>query len=1038
MSNNEIILSSRFNIVEKSYANGSSEDGFRTEYTYSDALEINRNAADDVCKYNGEVCALGRFIGYPDNNEELVHFNTGLFYQGRKIVDGSANMFSVPDIYVTAGTIVKKDYSSGAVSIYDMQGKKQGSVAADKFLGFNEENHLLAVQNGKEVEAFEYNTNGLRQYEAAQFRLLDFSYSSKKLTSINGAIEYENGNKKIVQTPVYKDETIVNSCIVDENGRGRVYYHSENGDKDLSFDKIENNAIDMIVKHPELFERKVIEGLYAAQVAAANSANVKNIRQVYQNLYNENIDNIKDEEGHTLYQKYAAKILDENSAKVLRECFYEQYLNDTNVPIYNGWNADTGRMLNADFRAKSVAAQKQVNLYEHYVDQHPEMMEKYFDRDFKSYYLLRHPEKFSQMSLPRIKRSKNGDYSYRDRPDIEFIKKANPLFLEKGINILGLEDFALAKDEQQSAALKQQGFKISNAEEAAYAFMALAQSFGSKDAAESAQAQTLLLRLFDGHSQYLDLSDIANKNRNEQADIANASGMLWAAGKINESNDYMRTYGRYIKDYASPKVVKQLYAKGMLQINVTDYTKSSFDEFCPVNEKFVEFGGNSKTNLLDYFLRQEKSDRVVWLLNHGADVNSDVERYSNKQGRNFPIKPFARFIDNKIFLRKTGALEKMMTEIAKGLDADKGHLIDKIFASLPYKTKEDVVVKKLQQKMKEEFAKTQSPQQQNSSETTQNYYSKKDEQEKASRSFYKEHLKEFEALDKRYQACEGTGEEYKFKFAESTSYKSLKGYSDEYYNAEALEKIKKDIAAKEQQRDTQRGGNSTAEIKKVFFEELRAKKTADDTSLYEQLIAQNCIILCNDDKITIKDSEGKKEYFQGTYSEQLIPEVESVLKVKSSENEKMECQQLEAAKKIKAYKNFDIAVKEEYRNFCENDSGSQGMSYFHRGSKLLEKTIDAESKIDYCETSQYEDNAPSPTITEHKNTEAQKTVLEEVEISQFSAEENRRLLKEAKQKLKAAQESANEAPPQALDLSALSNAFGGLGSISGGKKGGRK
>ena len=104
-------------------------------------------------------------------------------------------------------------------------------------------------------------------------------------------------------------------------------------------------------------------------------------------------------------------------------------------------------------------------------------------------------------------------------------------------------------------------------------------------------------------------------------------------------------------------------------------------------------------------MQNEDAEKVVKLLNYGASVFTNVERYSRKQDRNFPIKPFARFIDHLTYLNKPNRIKEIMTHIAEGLDTNKEKVIDNIFASLPYKTKNNEALKDLQKQMHETFRK---------------------------------------------------------------------------------------------------------------------------------------------------------------------------------------------------------------------------------------------------------------------------------------------------------------------------------------------
>lgn len=722
MADNEIIFAPRFEIVEKSFKNGSSADGYRTEYDYEKVLEKVSRLEDDIYKYKGKTCAEGRFQGYPDGNRDLFLFEDGIFNQGNKIIARDKYGSSASYFYVADNVLVKYEmlfdypkqaYTYQKSSLYDLQGNAISDVMDGRFIGFDKEQHLLAIQTEDDVKVFKYDEKGIHPYQITEPSLARFSYFTD-VPSFRGEIVEENGEAHLKQTETFVHNGVSSHCLFDENGRGHLYYEGDLEEEKISFDKINQQVLPHISRYLELFDKEFLEAVYAAQVQAAIGDNLDALRRGYQELYGQNIDDIRGyygmmsrqrDEPETLYQYYAERLPESKNAAVLQKCFLDRYLQDTNVPAYKGLLGEAASCLDNNMQPSSLENEEKLKIYCHYLQQHPQdITEKFIGKENAFYYMGQHPEVLANINLKKIKRSRSNEN--RDAPDVLMLNKVNNYLWSKGVNILELEDFALATDDKQLALIQTQEFKISQQEDFNYAFFALARNLRNPQEKNAATAKNLLKKLCSENRQFADLGTISVFNRSMDDDLYRAAGVLLDVGEL-QLKDIPNV--DKLESCADAQTLKSLYAKNILKLQVTDYLKKPLDELCPVNDKFSNPSeGEGKTNLLDYFLQKGDSQKVAWLLNHGANVNNDVDRYSRKQKKLFPIKPFARYIDNKIFLRREHEAEQMLSKIAEGLDANKKQVINQIFASLPYKSREQEAVKSLQTKMLAAFVDKQN------------------------------------------------------------------------------------------------------------------------------------------------------------------------------------------------------------------------------------------------------------------------------------------------------------------------------------------
>ncbi len=776
---------------------------------YDHGYEPVVTSAKDIYMYKGKEIAQGKFLGFMDPDQEVVVIDNLVFKNGVKIADKSRFGTSF-----RGGRLFKPDNSklfwadnaiirmvNGVAVFYDDTGKEVKEIEADKFLGVDRKTKQSAFVVNGEVFVYDHKDNkDIKEATVEQARLQEFTiyegslttkfYTENDIPRILGidTVYDENGQPyKLSSLRRFLDDTPYEfhnmnfsmpeiradffeiggvkffenktTVLLDENSKGIICAYTDEGSQFHSEDKGK-------IRHPSLraYLPKMIEHM--------ELFNKETLREAYQNLIRYCADECRSGSDKSMTEYIVP--FQEKFAELFAENLSSEWLEKYNRDILFTRNLSYSTLSDA-WKMESL---------EQELDIHPEMAQE-LSGQVVAKYLLLHPEK---KDLSRyIKDTENlSDVVLKQLYDI-------------GINPLSPDEFPRALSGEQKLKTCSKNFEIENADDFRKAFKNLAVALRDDNPINAEIAEMLLLKLVKNHkdvflgeeksksiSDMLPYWESSESTGCKTGDIKNAAAFLISKGvKLLELNDF---------NDVAPKYKKKLAEQGLFQVNVTDYLEQPVDELCPVNQLFVHpYDDKIKTNLLDYFLQYEKSDKVVALLNCGANVFANVERFSRKQNKVFPIKPFARFVDNQIFLKKPKNLRWMMEAIAQGLDASKENVIDKIFESLPYKTKENETVKQLQAEMHQIFERVH----QKETENAQAIEISRVESLEKSHLFYMMHLDEWSRLDERRRLADGKSKEnYKFKYADE--YEAQDGYGKSvYYSHEYMEKQEREIESLE-------------------------------------------------------------------------------------------------------------------------------------------------------------------------------------------------------------------------------------------------
>lgn len=373
---------------------------------------------------------------------------------------------------------------------------------------------------------------------------------------------------------------------------------------------------------------------------------------------------------------------------MIYSCGYDRFMQSGEF-LKKGMKHDISLTVTGNLHPCSALDEKKLMMAYKILERQPEMSEA-FSSDAVLSYLLHNPQKMHEFDLSSLK-TNLGDYE-RDLAITPKNQPLNMVFWDKGINILAPEEFMLACDKQQRDETLNKDFNIKNDEDFKFAFFNLAYAFANGNGEDKKAAEKLLISLANNNREYLNcLRNLANNNRGHTEVIHNAAAMLCLSG-FDELKSYFSSTP-YSDRGIADVYLKKLSEKGIIKARAEAYKEKEIDFLCPVNQYFTTDSHKTKTNLLDYSLQIDDAEKIAQLLNRNADVNMNVERYSKKQEKNLPIKPFERYVDNKIFLKKTRKMRETMLRVAEKLNNDKEAVIDKLFQTLSYKTRENSDVK---------------------------------------------------------------------------------------------------------------------------------------------------------------------------------------------------------------------------------------------------------------------------------------------------------------------------------------------------------
>lgn len=181
------------------------------------------------------------------------------------------------------------------------------------------------------------------------------------------------------------------------------------------------------------------------------------------------------------------------------------------------------------------------------------------------------------------------------------------------------------------------------------------------------------------------------------------------AEKLDNKTLLVLTYTGYVKDKninvenSDNKIDEVLLQTGLLKLSAKSQVSCSpVSPYCDINEIWVDkelYG--CKTNLLDRKLQRGAIKDVIDLINRGANVSAKVER-ANRDNQKFPISPFDRYISGILYRGKANVIQKLgedMQRIAEEINQDKLFVMNKIFNSLSYKTRNDTNVKDIEKQV---------------------------------------------------------------------------------------------------------------------------------------------------------------------------------------------------------------------------------------------------------------------------------------------------------------------------------------------------
>lgn len=731
---------------------------------YEHGYKTRLKSSNDIYQYEGEIIANGVFKGFMDPEHTIVEIGSMVYKNGVKILDQSkfgtsyrgGRLFE-PDkskLFFADNVIVRM--TNGVAVFYDDKGNEVKEIDADEFLGVDRETKQSAFLVNGEVFVYDHSKpQEIKKAVIENSRLQDFTIYERSLykytedddlpRSLGKDVVYDENNQPVQLSSLYR---FLDGEPYEYHGR-----HFTIPDIEVDFSEIgKMNFFEN--KTTILLDDSGIGFIYET----TNSSESKRQSHLY-----------------TDYAKIEPYIR-KNAEALGLELPKEKEENIFDIQFTP----------NLSF-ASLKDAQKMKKI-EAVLAGDPEKVQE-LPATIIAKYILMHPE---QKEL-------GGYIKKSDTLSDMVLKQLNDI----GVNPLQPFEFRRALSGEQKLQTCSKKFKIENADDFKFAFKQLSYTLRDDNPINVEIAEMLLVKLvkqhkdkfFEGQSAK-GIYDIVSYGHPscKREDVVNALVMLQTKGiefidpgNINES--------RELKEIINPKYLKKLADQGRVTIDVKDYFERPIDSLCPVNQTFCDpFAGKGKINLLDYFLQRGKADKVVDLLNHGADVFVNVDRYSKKQDKLFPIKPFARFIDTQIFLNKTRQLEDMMSAIARGIDASKEDVIDKIFESLPRKTKDNETVKKLRENMHLIFERTHLKE----GGKTQEDKSDKFKLLEDSHQFYLMHKEEFMELDERRRLAQGEpkGTYHPVYADEYVIDKGYRGFG--YYDEEYLESQRKSVASIEE------------------------------------------------------------------------------------------------------------------------------------------------------------------------------------------------------------------------------------------------
>lgn len=723
------------------------------------------SSAVDVYEYKGKVIADGEFHGFIDPEQTIVEMGSKVYKNGREILDKSrfgvsyrgGKLFKPDDskLFFADNTIVRM--TNGVAVFYDDNGKEVAEIDADQFLGVDRKSKQSAFLVNGEVFVYDHSQlPNVEKVKVNESRLQEFTIFERTLVNptendlparLGKDTVYDDNNKSYTISSLY-------------SFRDSDYYefhdmHFTMPDIKFNFSEIGKNSF---------FENKTKVLLDDSGVGLVYKVTP---RPLYLEYLQNKILLCNDE----IIEPYIKKNAELLGIKV------EQEKKDD---IFN-----ISFTLNLSFA--SLGDERKMEQVEKQLNSNPELVQE-LSSQIIAKYILMHPEK-----------KEFGKYINADNISDVVVMQLYDI----GINVLQPHEFMRAMTGEQKLKACARDFDIGSIDDFKNAFKQLAYGLRDENPINVEIAELLLTKLvknysdvFLGGEQSKTVSDMISYEESyysktcKQDDIINAVAML-KTKDIEFIKLWAPIESKEITERLNPRYLKGLVKLGIIKVDAKEYMHRNIDELCPVDEIFIDpHDSRVKTNLLDLGLRAETPKKIVSLLNHGANVMVNVERYSRKQDKVFPIKPYARFFDNKIFLNKMRDLRKMMEAIASGLDVSKEHVIDQIFESLPRKTNENEYVKQLKTDMHRIFEQTHK----NVSEELQTKELTLKEQFDASHQFYLDHKKEFAKLDERIRLAGGESKEaYEYKYADEYG---VKNHYDQYifYSADFLEKQKEKVA----------------------------------------------------------------------------------------------------------------------------------------------------------------------------------------------------------------------------------------------------
>lgn len=795
--NNEITFDTRFSVHESLERNGGeSEDGFRPDYDVVYSL-YGKQHKNDIYSYNGKYVHSGKFEGFLDKKHKFIVFDNGVFKDGEKILDIPSLLDEVTlgdNFIVVTGTGTK---------IYNLTGKKVKTIDG-KYLGYDAKHKKIAVLKNNhitptEIVTYDYSDiNNICPSKVEENCLIN--YKRDRYNAVfHGNIIHKDGEHSVKQTITFAPISD-NEVLYTETGKAALL-KGAGSDKKLYWSE---ETVDALIENMELFDKDIFKKTYKNMVYFSHAEMADKIQKKYQSVYGEDLSD-------ELYNTALNELNSENF-NIVSSCGFDRFMQNGIFSTKSDFHK-CDISLTDDLNPCSAEDEKKLTMAYKIIEHQPEMSDM-FSSDVLFSYLLCNPQKISEFDLRSLKTNRS-DYD-RDMSCIRRNQTLNMAFWDKGINILGPEEFMLACDKKQKDETLNKSFDIKNKADFNFAFFNLAYAFAQGNTEDKKTAEKLLVSLASSNREYLDPHELKNNNRQYNGIINNAAAMLYING-IDEAKSALSGY--HFENGIEDIYLKKLAEKGIIKARAEDYLDKKIDFLCPVNQSFTLDSNKSKTNLLDCCLQRDDAEKIAQLLNKNADVSINVERYSKKQERNLPIKPFERYVDNKVFLGKIRKMRTTMLEVAENLDKDKETVIDKLFQTLSYKTRENSEVKSLQQEMHTAFREAHKEKQKNMQTGNSIEQSLRENYEKlrASHEFYLIHEEEFRALGKKYSQPDNkllTMESYNVLAFDQPSYKGaeisfsvpkIKKYEfantymsgNKPYTQNYLDDISKEIADKE-------------------------------------------------------------------------------------------------------------------------------------------------------------------------------------------------------------------------------------------------